>query len=522
MSRSADGKEPSIILGRPVSSAEGLASELLQPEIKIPLSAFRRHVCILGKSGAGKSVTGMILAQQLSKHCSVLVLDRTGEFAASLGHLPGTTVYEPGKNFTVSPFTSDQPEASAADYSDEVERGVSLMEHYLQASIGTGLTPLQARVFREALDSCFSSLTSAASISHIIGTLRVMQMRYHGMKGWAESVEAVISRLHPFAVGRLAGVFDVDSPALEAGRLFEPGLNIINLDPLDTDEAKNLLSQTVASQVSGHGRRMGVTQELRFVLVVDEAHYISPNLRNYLSVLERYALELRKYGMGLVVIATRPTLISENILANCNTVICHQLTGAKDIDLALNYMVNRLEEDRFLSEFRLLDVGEALAQLNDAKNLSPVKFRAVVPPELLLPSSSSAPASGPTGDEGNLGARVGGGGGATTSSSPVAPTLPAPKEDSAWTVYELLPAWAREAVEQAGAEQGTIPVGTFEGTGLSKSQVKSMVNGPYRLFTESEGELRLTQLGYKIAAIRQTLGSPPQGDDDASRLGGCG
>jgi len=198
----------------------------------------------------------------------------------------------------------------------------------------------------------------------------------------------VISRLHPFSVGRLAGVFDADSPALETKRLFEPGLHILDLEPLDTDEAKNLLCQTVASQVSGQGRRMGITKELRFVLVVDEAHHISPNQRNYLSVLERYALELRKYGMGLVVIATRPTLISENILANCNTVICHQLTGSKDIDLALNYLVNRLEEDRFLSEFRLLDVGDALVQLNDPeRGANPIKFHANIMPEVVASPS---------------------------------------------------------------------------------------------------------------------------------------
>jgi DNA helicase HerA-like ATPase len=371
-------EEPRITLGTPLASGEGVGS--VQPSLEIPLSAFRRHVCILGKSGAGKSVTGMILAQQLSRHCAVLVLDRTGEFAASLGHLPGAAVYEPGRNLRVSPFTEGRSDGSQGDISDEVERGVSLMEHYLEVSFGTGLTPLQARVFREALGSCLSSLTPAARVSHVIGTLRMMQMRYRGMKGWAESVEAVISRLHPFSVGRLRGVFDADSPAIEPERLFRPGLHIIDLDPLDTDEARNLLSQTVASQVSGHGRRMGIAQGLRFVLVVDEAHHISPNLRNYLSVLERYALELRKYGMGLVVIATRPTLISENILANCNTMICHQLTGSKDIDLALNYMVNRLEEDRFLSEFRLLDVGDALAQLNDpVKGANPIKFRAVLP-----------------------------------------------------------------------------------------------------------------------------------------------
>jgi type IV secretory pathway VirB4 component len=93
---------PLINLGIPLASGEGIG--YTTPTLEVPLSAFRRHVCILGKSGAGKSVTGMVLAQQLSKHCSVLVLDRTGEFAASLGHLPGTTVYEPGRNLVVSPL----------------------------------------------------------------------------------------------------------------------------------------------------------------------------------------------------------------------------------------------------------------------------------------------------------------------------------------------------------------------------------------------------------------------------------
>jgi DNA helicase HerA-like ATPase len=484
-----DPKEPWITLGTPLSSTEGLSSDLLQPQVRVPLSAFQRHVCILGKSGAGKSVTGMILARQLSQYCSVLVMDRTGEFASSLGHLTGTTVYEPGSNLTVSPFAGDDPAASAHGSSDDVERAVSLMEHYLQVSIGTGLTPLQARVFREALGYRFESLTPRAGISQVIGTLRAMQMRLRGMKGWAESVEAVISRLHPFSVGRLAGVFDADSPALETKRFFEPGLHIIDLEPLDTDEAKNLLCQTVASQVSGHGRRMGITQELRFVLVVDEAHHISPNQRNYLSVLERYALELRKYGMGLVVIATRPTLISENILANCNTVICHQLTGSKDIDLALNYMVSRLEEDRFLAEFRLLDVGDALVQLNDAeRGANPVKFHAAAPSDLVLNSASQASSTRPP------------------SAQPAQPSerlefqIP-PKEDSAWDIYESLPPWAREAARLASLSDGVIPLKLLEGENPSNSKVKEMVHGPYRIFSMSGNSMVLTQLGYKIAAI---------------------
>jgi len=479
--------EPKIHLGKTMAAGEGIGS--LDPTGEIPLSAFRRHACILGKSGAGKSVTGMILAKQLSQHCSVLVLDRTGEFASSLGHLPGTTVYEPGSNLTVFPFAGDEPGTTKRDTSDDVERAVSLMEHYLQVSIGTGLTPLQARVFREAIGSCLQSLTPLAGISQVIGTLRGMQMRYRAMKGWAESVEAVISRLHPFSAGRLGGVFDAGSHKLEIKRLFEPGLHIIDLDPLDTDEAKNLLSQTVALQVSGNGRRMGITQELRFVLVVDEAHHISPNLKSYLSVLERYALELRKYGMGLVVIATRPTLISENILANCNTVICHQLTGSKDIDLALNYMVNRLEEDRFLAEFRLLDVGEALAQLNDpAKGPNPIKLRAVIPSEVVLvPASKDTVRPAAPADH------------ALKEEAPAPPL----KGDSAWTVFEVLPPWAREAAKLASLTGNQVSARLLEEI-VSKTQAKEMIHGPHRLFIQNGPMFKLTQLGGKIAAIQRS------------------
>jgi len=69
-------------------------------------------------------------------------------------------------------------------------------------------------------------------------------------------------------------------------------------------------------------------------------------------------------------------------------VTCHRLTASKDIDLALNYMVNRLEEDRFLSEFRLLGVGDALVQLNDPeRGANPVKFHANILPEVVASPS---------------------------------------------------------------------------------------------------------------------------------------
>jgi hypothetical protein len=193
---STSQKEPLIRLGDILASGEGGLGS--QSRLEIPLSAFRRHVCILGKSGEGKSVTGMILAEQLSKHCPVMVHDRAGEFAASLGHLPGTIVYEPGRNLTASPFIADQTHVSTADFADDVEKGVSLMEHLPSGLNRDGLLSAPgSRVPGSALRLLLPVLPGRQSLRPYRGAPRHPEA-LRGMKGWTEGAEAMISRLHPF------------------------------------------------------------------------------------------------------------------------------------------------------------------------------------------------------------------------------------------------------------------------------------------------------------------------------------
>src|SRR5712692_2309568 len=452
--------------------------------LKAPTSTLRRHVCVLGRSGAGKSFTGMVLVNELLKQkVPVMVLDRTGEFADALRALQGVIIYEPGGKLAVSPFTS-----SGRNPSDGVERAVSLMEHYLHVSIGSGMTPLQARILREALLKCYRSLRQAATVSELLNQLRLIQENSKYLKGWAESVEAIVSRLYPFSTGTLAKVFDSEKPTLSPEAVFREGVHVVNLGVLETDEAKNLLSQVLIKEVFDYGRKLAPVANLRFVLLVDEAHHLAPNLRDY-SVLERYAIELRKYGMGLLVIATRPTLISENILSNCNTVICHQLTSSKDIDLALNYMVNRLEADRFISDIRTLATGEALVELNDTRNPNPVRCKVGLPEHRFLlevkpaVQESSAGVTAKKADKAEL-------------NEP----LP-PRQDSAWNAYVDLPDYAKGAVSQAYASGGMVLIKSLIGQGLSNRVIKQMIHGPYGVFSAYGMTLKLTELGRKIAVI---------------------
>src|SRR5712691_8041350 len=221
--------------------------------LKIPTNILRRHVCILGRSGAGKSFTGMVLVHELLKQkVPVMVLDRTGEFAETLRPLQGVIIHEPGGKLAVSPFTSGDRNPS-----DGVEGAVSLMEHYLHVTIGSGMTPLQSRILREALLKCYRSLRQAVTVSELLNQLRLIQENSKYLKGWAESVEAIVSRLYPFATGALAKVFDSEKPTLSPEAVFKEGVHVVNLGVLETDEAKNLLSQVLIKEVFDYGRKLG-------------------------------------------------------------------------------------------------------------------------------------------------------------------------------------------------------------------------------------------------------------------------
>ena len=345
--------------------------------VTIPFESLARHACIFGKTGSGKSVTGMVLAKELSAlgDISVLILDRTGEFARSpLSSLPNATVYTPGLNLTISPFSR-----RSDNRGDDLERSVSLMHHFVGTSFkGAVFSPYQERALRDALKTCYGF--DSSRLSDVLSELDAQGERSKKeVKGWLEGNQAVISRLTPLASGSLARVFDVDGPGLSESSLFEPGLHIVNLGALQTDEARNMMSQVLCELLISYGKKLGRTGGLRFVLLVDEAQHIAPSRWDYDGILENYAGELRKYGMGLVVIATRPTQVSENIIAHSNTIVCHSMTSGKDIDLALNYMVGKLAAKGFSSGLRALEVGECFVRLADETADTPVGCRVGLP-----------------------------------------------------------------------------------------------------------------------------------------------
>ncbi len=183
-------------LGRPVTRFEIAKNQL------------RRHLCILGVTGSGKTTTGLILALELSKSgVPVVILDRTGEYARSLPRFSSEAEkLVPGEDVVIPPFKLDR----SLDPSEQIEEWVDTVADFIEVSWGQPLSPSQTRILRLALEECYSR-DCPLTISDLVKTLRAPGEKVRKVRWWGESSEAIVSRIEVFTTGRsskveLAGV----------------------------------------------------------------------------------------------------------------------------------------------------------------------------------------------------------------------------------------------------------------------------------------------------------------------------
>lgn len=327
-------------------------------DLGIPAEALTRHVCILGTTGSGKSTTALLIVQEAKlEGIPVLVLDRTGEHAKALGKL-SVPSYRPGRELVTALFQRDL----ARPLPEQVEDWVDLLNHFTSVTFHSSLSPLQLRVLRENLTQYYSGTSEVLTVTRLIAKLRAYEDRTRERNGWEESIEAVISRLLPLTVGDIGKAVDMPYSTLRIEDLLKPEGAVIDLSGLGTDAAKNLFSQVVLKRLYDRVRDAGESDNPRAMAVVDEAQHLAPNDPHYLSVPERAALELRKYGLGLVMIAARPSLLSPNVISSCGTIISHMLNNERDVETVKGYM---LSADPALGDrIRSLPVGYAVVQIN--------------------------------------------------------------------------------------------------------------------------------------------------------------
>lgn len=360
----------SLLLGEEILAMDSQVRGL----VRLKAKSLTRHMQILGTTGSGKSQTSKILTMEIAKQkIPVTVLDRTGEYADILPSLvTDTKVLTPGENLSIAIFGRGK-DGGYDDLPAHIESCVSLLNHFYRVTYEEDLSPLQGRILRKVLLEHYRHSKENLSIYGLIVQLETFEKTCKDLHGWPESIEAMISRLWPLTVSRVGATFNRLYSDFSPGELFVPRLTIIDLSVLPNDSARNLLSQVVMKEVYEETRKRGKTNgDVSLVFVIDEAHHVCPNQRGYISIPERCAIELRKYGFALVTCATRPSLVSPNIIANSNTLVCHMLNNVEDTETAAGFFVG----GKPLAEaLRRLSVGEALVQINSPVPRSAVRCR---------------------------------------------------------------------------------------------------------------------------------------------------
>lgn len=121
-------------------------------------------------------------------------------------------------------------------------------------------------------------------------------------------------------------------------------------------------------------------------LVLEEAHrYINTTIQETKLgsyYIDKLAREGRKFGIGLIVSSQVPSMLSYEIISQCNSVVMHKITSKKDLEFLRGVM--RISNDSFYLQMSSLEKQHAIVCGEAFTNDSLVKIRTANP----LPKSN--------------------------------------------------------------------------------------------------------------------------------------
>lgn len=281
---------------------------------------FLRHCLIVGSTGSGKTRFAMRLSQELKHFGAVVVLDWYGEYSdiADRAILVGS---------------SDPVSIPIEDPLD----AVFLLEEVLDLT--SPQSYLLAKVLKKSKD-----------VEHVVDLVEA----YEPEARWEVETKASLARKLSLLL-RYGKIFKVVSPS-DIGKidlLHRGRLTVFDLSNLKTLELKRLVALGTLNAVK-YVKERGVIEGNVFT-VVEEAH----NVMARSKLLQRYLAEVRKLGVGLVVVTQSPAGLDYEVMNNTNIKIVKTLKSADDI-VAISRSMN-LNAD-VVSTINKLEHSEALVE----------------------------------------------------------------------------------------------------------------------------------------------------------------
>jgi len=343
------------VLGLNASKENGayiglLKGHTLQVYLNID-SLVQKHICILAKTGGGKSYACGVLVEELLKHkIPMVIIDTHGEYHSltqpnrSRKDQKNMERYGVKKNDYSSQINEFSPIGTRGNTKHLTLNGLNLQAREIIDLLSAKLSGPQIGVLYQAIKEV-KEYKSVYNLRDIIDA--VNRSKSNARWNVIASLESLDS----------IGVFSENGTKTE--ELVKKGkCALINMKGVPPD-VQDVVVARITKELFDD-RKAGKIQP--FLFVVEEAHNYCPE-RGFGSsvssnILRTIASEGRKFGMGLCIVSQRAAKVDKNIISQCNTNLILKVTNPNDLK-AIIQSVEGLTNQTY-REIQRLPIGVAL------------------------------------------------------------------------------------------------------------------------------------------------------------------
>ncbi|MFH1773460.1 MAG: ATP-binding protein [Methanobacteriota archaeon] len=319
----------------------------------------QKHICVLAKTGAGKSYTvGVLIEELIEKDVPVVVIDPHGEYSALKNPNSNPKELALIDRYGISPRGYENIVEYTPNLSLNPQADRKLALDITHLSVGNFLEMLPSKLTDSQKGILFEALKTAKGYGKYTLEDLIRIIHEHESKGkWNLITNLEMLRESKIFEGAVAHPADLVKNGV---------VSIINLRGMRPD-IQEIIVARLGSEIFSD-RKRGKVPPLLFLL--EEAHNFAPE-RGFggslsLGVIRTIASEGRKFGMGLCVVSQRPARVDKSVLSQCNTQIILKVTNPNDlraISQSIEGFTPDLEDDiKQLQPGVALIVGDVVEQ----------------------------------------------------------------------------------------------------------------------------------------------------------------
>jgi len=343
------------VLGLSASKENGAYIGLLKGHhLKVFLNVdalVQKHICILAKTGGGKSYACGVLIEELLKHkIPMVIIDTHGEYHSLVQPNKSRKDQKNMERFGVkkrgysTQINEYSPVGSRGNIKHLSLNGANLEAREIIDLLSAKLSGPQIGVLYQAIKE-IKEYKKMWTIRDIIDA--VNRSKSNARWNVIASLESLDS----------IGVFSENGTT--TNELVTKGkCSTINMKGVPPDVQDVVVARLTKELFDA--RKAGKISP--FLLVVEEAHNYCPErgFGNAVSsnILRTVASEGRKFGMGICIVSQRPAKVDKNIISQCNTNIILKVTNPNDLKAIIQSVEGLTSQT--CDEIQRLPIGIAL------------------------------------------------------------------------------------------------------------------------------------------------------------------